>query len=40
MQKTIIYLTLLIEVLGISIIIPAFPELRAYYGVGNFAIIM
>jgi DHA1 family tetracycline resistance protein-like MFS transporter len=27
-------------VLGISIIIPAFPELRAYYGVGNFAIIM
>ncbi len=38
MQKTIIYLTLLIEVLGISIIIPAFPELKTYYGVGNFEV--
>ncbi len=35
MQKLIIYLTLLIEVLGISIIIPALPELKTYYGIGN-----
>lgn len=40
MSKNLIlaYFTLLIEVLGISIIIPAFPELKLYYGVWDFEI--
>lgn len=40
MNKNLIltYVTLLIEVLGISIIIPAFPELKLYYGVWDFEI--
>lgn len=38
MQKSIIFITLLIEVLGISIIIPAFPELKIYYGISDFEV--
>ena len=37
-QKSIIFITLLIEVLGISIIIPAFPELKIYYGISDFEV--
>lgn len=38
LQKVIIFSTLLIEVLGISIIIPAFPELKMFYGISDFQV--
>gem|GEM_PF-2264544 len=31
----IIFSTILVEVLGISIIIPAFPELKLFYGIND-----
>lgn len=37
-QKIIIFSTLLVEVLGISIIIPAFPELKVFYGISDFQV--
>ncbi len=40
MQKAIIFSTLLMEVLGFSIIIPAFPELIAYYHIGEFQVVL
>ncbi len=39
-QKTIIYLALLLDIIGISVMIPAFPELKAYYGISDFAVTM
>ncbi len=39
-QKTIIYLALLLDIVGISILIPAFPELKAYYGISDLAVTM
>lgn len=35
LQKFIIFSTILVEVLGISIIIPAFPELKLFYGIND-----
>jgi len=37
-QKFIIFSTILIEVLGISIIIPAFPELKEFYTINDFQV--
>lgn len=37
-QKVIIYSTLLLDIIGIAIIIPAFPELKAYYGINDFQV--
>ncbi len=39
-QKTIIYLALLLDIIGISVMIPAFPELKLYYGISDFAVTM
>ena len=38
LQKTIIFSTLLLDIIGIAIMIPAFPELKAYYGIGDFQV--
>ncbi len=35
LQKTLIFLTLFLDVIGIAIIIPAFPELKLYYGIND-----
>jgi DHA1 family tetracycline resistance protein-like MFS transporter len=35
LQKTIVFSTLFLDIIGIAIIIPAFPELKAYYGIGD-----
>jgi MFS family permease len=39
-QKTIIFLALLLDIIGISVMIPAFPELKLYYGISDFAVTM
>lgn len=39
-QKIIIYLALVLDIIGISVMIPAFPELKAYYGISDFAVTM
>lgn len=39
-QKFIIYSTLLLDIIGIAVIIPAFPELKAYYGINDFQVTM
>lgn len=37
-QKVIVYLWLLLDIIGIAILIPAFPELKAYYGITDFQV--
>jgi hypothetical protein len=37
-QKIIIYGGLLLDVIGISIIIPAFPELKTFYHINDFQV--
>lgn len=39
-QKTIIYLALLLDIVGLAVLIPAFPELKARYGISDFAVTM
>lgn len=39
-QKTIIFLALLLDIVGIAVLIPAFPELKVYYGISDFAVTM
>jgi hypothetical protein len=38
LQKVIVYLGLLLDVIGIAVLIPAFPELKAYYGISDFQV--
>jgi MFS transporter, DHA1 family, tetracycline resistance protein len=38
LQKFIIYGWLLLDVIGISVLIPAFPELKAFYGINDFQV--
>jgi DHA1 family tetracycline resistance protein-like MFS transporter len=40
LQKTIVFTTLFLDIVGIAIIIPAFPELKAYYGITDFQVTM
>lgn len=35
MQKIVVYLTVFLDILGIGILIPAFPDLVQVYGVSN-----
>lgn len=35
LQKVIIYAALLLDVIGIAVLIPAFPELKSYYGISD-----
>lgn len=37
-QKTIVYVWLLLDVIGIAVLIPAFPELKIYYGINDFQV--
>lgn len=37
-QKLIIFGGLLLDVIGIAVLIPAFPELKAYYGINDFQV--
>ena len=37
-QKIIIYGGLLLDVIGIAVLIPAFPDLKEYYGIGDFQV--
>ena len=37
-QKTIVFLALLLDIIGISVMIPAFPELKIYYGISDLAV--
>jgi MFS family permease len=37
-QKLIVYAWLLLDIIGMSIIIPAFPELKAYYHISDFQV--
>lgn len=39
-QKIIIFLALLLDIIGIAVLIPAFPELKVYYGISDFAVTM
>lgn len=39
-EKLIIFGALLLDVIGIAVIIPAFPELKAYYGINDIQITM
>ena len=39
-QKFIIFSTLLLDIIGIAVMIPAFPELKAYYGINDFQVTM
>ena len=34
-QKIVVYLGLLLDIIGIAILIPAFPELKVYYGIND-----
>lgn len=40
MNVFIVYTVLLLDIIGIAVLIPAFPELKAYYGISDFAVIM
>lgn len=40
LKKTIVFTTLFLDIVGIAIIIPAFPELKAYYGITDFQVTM
>jgi hypothetical protein len=37
-QKIIVYAALLLDIIGIAVLIPAFPELKAYYGINDFQV--
>lgn len=37
-QKIVVYLWLLLDVIGIAVLIPAFPELKTYYGINDFQV--
>ena len=37
-QKIIVYAGLLLDIIGMSFIIPAFPELKAYYHISDFQV--
>lgn len=37
-QKIIVYLWLLLDVIGIAVLIPAFPELKTYYAINDFQV--
>ena len=38
LQKIIIFSTLLLDIIGIAVFIPAFPELKAYYAINDFQV--
>ena len=38
LQKVIVFTTLFLDIVGIAIIIPAFPELKAYYTITDFQV--
>lgn len=38
LQRIIIFSVLLLDIIGISVLIPALPELKVFYGVGDFQI--
>lgn len=40
LQKIIIYWWLLLDVIGIAVLIPAFPDLKTYYTIGDFQVTM
>lgn len=37
-QKIVVYASLFLDVLGIGILIPAFPELIHYYGIADYQV--
>ncbi len=39
-QKVIIFWILLLDIIGIAVFIPAFPELKVYYGITDFQVTM
>ncbi len=38
LQKIVIFSTLLLDIIGIAVFIPAFPELKAYYAINDFQV--
>ncbi|HMY81027.1 MAG TPA: MFS transporter [Candidatus Absconditabacterales bacterium] len=40
LQKTIIFGAVFLDIIGVSIIIPAFPDLKLYYGISEFQVTM